>query len=329
MKVQGNTAITFHDFQPDLGDFLVDMLRGLAKTQKEISPKYFYDECGSALFEAISELPEYYPTRTEIALLNRHQREIADLIGPHCTVIEFGSGSSRKIEILLSALQQPLAYMPVDVCREFLLHASQRIAALQPALSVVAVCADYMQLKQLPESSRRQASKQHASKTVVFFPGSSIGNCAPLEAIRLLKNALKLVGVGGGMLVGVDLKKDAEILHAAYNDAQGVTAEFNLNILVRANRELGADFRLDSFHHQAFYNQDYGRIEMHLVSLQEQTVRVKDSLFPFRKDETLHTENSCKYSVEEFQGMARAAGFRADHVWVDQLRLFSLHFLTA
>lgn len=332
MNSQSGAAIAFHDFQPEQDDFLCDVLSGLGKMQKEIPAKYFYDERGSVLFDRISELEEYYPTRTEIGLLERHRAEMAEIIGRDCLLIEYGSGSSRKISILLNALQDPFAYMPIDICKEYLLQSSNRIAACQPGLEVVAVCADYMQLTVFPQSDKYQgggSGRYQNTKKVIFFPGSTIGNCTPMEAIRLLKNALKLVGQGGGMLIGVDLKKDSAILHAAYNDEFGITAEFNLNMLTRINRELDADFCLDNFHHHAFYNEQCGRIEMHLVSLQEQTVRVSDVPVYFRADESIHTENSYKYSTEEFQGMAEAAGFKAERVWKDEQDLFSLHYLSA
>jgi len=323
MNTVASAAIAFHDFHPAHDDFLQDVLSGLGKIQKEIPAKYFYDERGSALFDQISALEEYYPTRTEIGLLEKHCSEMATVLGPGCLLLEYGSGSGRKVSMLLSAMQHPLAYMPIDICKEYLLASSSRIAAAQPGLEVVAVCADYMQLTTLP-----QDYKYHDATKVVFFPGSTIGNCSPMEAIRLLKNALKLIGPHGGMLIGVDLKKDPGILHAAYNDALGVTAKFNLNMLARINHELGADFCLDAFRHHAFYNEQRGRIEMHLVSRKEQVVTVNNHSFYFRENESIHTENSYKYTLQEFRSMSEAAGFKPAHAWVDERQFFSLHYLT-
>ncbi len=323
MNTGASAAIAFHDFHPAHDNFMQDVLTGLGKIQKEIPAKYFYDERGSALFDQISGLEEYYPTRTEIGLLERHRDEIAAALGQSCLLLEYGSGSGRKVSLLLSAMQHPLAYMPIDICKEYLLESSSRIAAAQPDLEVVAICADYMQLTTLP-----QAYKYHNATKVIFFPGSTIGNCTPMEAIRLLKNALKLIGPNGGMLVGVDLKKDSDILHAAYNDAYGVTAEFNLNMLARINRELGADFCPDAFCHHAFYNEQCGRIEMHLVSRKEQTVSIDNDAFHFQEGESIHTENSYKYTLQEFRSMSEAAGFQPMHAWVDERQLFSLHYLT-
>ena len=322
MRTEQIIPLAFHDFQPEREEFFQDVVEGLGKVQKEIPAKYFYDEQGSALFDQICDLDEYYPTRTEIGLLETHRADIAEALGEQCVLIEYGSGSSRKVPILLAALHRPLAYMPIDICREYLLESSQRIAACRDDLDVIAVCADYTCLLHLPQAHQYQ----HARK-IVFFPGSTIGNCTPMEAIRLLKTAVKLVGPGGGMLIGVDLKKDPAILHAAYNDAQGVTAEFNLNILARINRELNADFNFSSFRHHAFYNEERGRIEMHLLSRAEQTVKIEGHAFYLRENESIHTENSYKYSLKEFQGMAEIAGFRPMRAWVDEQALFSLHYL--
>lgn len=324
MKTAHNASIAFHDYQPERDDFLKDVLLGLSKPQKQIPAKYFYDEDGSALFDAICDLDEYYPTRTEIGLLKQHSTQIAELIGARCIVIEYGSGSSQKIPILLACLNEPLAYMPIDICKEYLLESSGRIAAYQPGMDVIAICADYTKPMCMPASH-----KYSDAKKVIFFPGSTIGNCTPLEAIRLLKNAAQLVGKGGGMLIGVDLKKDTAILHAAYNDRKEITAEFNLNILARINRELSANFNLSAFHHHAFYNHDHGRIEMHLISQCEQLVTVSGRVFHFSENESIHTENSYKYTIDEFQSMARVARFIPCDVWVDEHKLFSLHYLRA
>ncbi|HHJ17272.1 MAG TPA: L-histidine N(alpha)-methyltransferase [Gammaproteobacteria bacterium] len=315
----GTSSIHFHDFHPALADFRSEVLAGLAQAPKQLSPKFFYDYQGSRLFEAITELPEYYPTRTEIGILERHGESIAEFLGRDCLLLELGSGSSRKIRVLLDALQ-PAAYMPVDISREHLLGSAQALVADYPSLEVHAACADYSQdfeLPHYPEDLPRAA----------FFPGSSIGNFEPAAACELLQRVADHLGEGGRLLVGVDLQKDSELLHAAYNDAQQVTAAFNLNLLERINRELDADFDLDRFSHHAFYNETEGRVEMHLVSQCRQTVSVAGERFEFAEGETIHTENSYKYSVEGFLRLAQQAGFTSDQVWTDEQQLFSVHCL--
>lgn len=316
------SPVSFHDLQPPAGSFLEDVWTGLGATPKALSPKYFYDARGSALFEAICELPEYYPTRTELALTRDSAAEIAAALGDGGLLIEFGSGAGTKTGILLRALQ-PAAYMPVDIAAVALKAAAGRLAAEFPQLQVAAVCADYLRPLELP------AGLPPLARRVIYFPGSTIGNLTPAEAGAFLARARVLAGNGGAMLVGVDLKKDPQRLHAAYNDAQGVTAEFNLNLLRRINHELAADFDLDRFRHVAFYDAVAGRIEMHLESTCAQTVTVSGRSFAFAAGERLHTENSCKYSVAEFQRLAQSAGFRAERVWVDPGHLFSLHLLRA
>lgn len=248
---------------------------------------------------------------------------MAAQIGEGGLLIEFGSGASIKTEVLLHTLR-PVAYVPIEIAAEALQASTTRLAAEFPQLPIIAVCADYMQPLRLPQLALIKASRR-----VIYFPGSTIGNLTPAEAQAFLVRALELAGPGGAMLIGVDLKKDPELLHAAYNDAQGVTAEFNLNLLRRMNRELAADFDLDRFRHVAFYNAAAGRIEMHLESLCEQTVTVSGRSFVFGAGERMHTENSCKYSVAEFQRLAQAAGFRPEQVWVDAASLFSVHLLCA
>ena len=317
-----NTVIVY-DQHPQQADFLRDVLEGLSKPRKEVPAKYFYDAAGSALFDAICELPEYYPTRTEIGLLHAHGAQIGAFIDAPCRLIEYGSGSSRKIPLLLRALRRKaVAYMAIDICRDQLLRALQRLAAQHPGMEVAGLCADYTQLTELP--ARRNGK---ALRTLIYFAGSTIGNYHPPEAITLLRNAACQLDSGGAMLIGVDLKKDPALLWRAYNDAQGVTARFNLNLLARINRELGADFVPAQFRHQAHYNAAAGRVEMHLVSRRTQQVWVGGQRFHFALGETLHTENSYKYGVEEFQVLAQAAGFRPAGVWVDPDRLFSLHYL--
>jgi len=311
-------AIQFYDDHPKPVDFYTEVVNGLQCEPKAIPPKFFYDETGSRLFDAICELPEYYPTRTEMALLNKHADEIANLIGKECLLIEPGSGSSQKVRMLLEALQ-PAAYMPMDISRNYLLQAAQQLATDYPWLEVHATCIDFtteLTLHFCPPHAHR----------VAFFPGSSIGNFEPADAIVFLQNIANMVGVGGGLLIGVDLKKDESILNAAYNDAQGITAEFNLNLLTRINRELISDFDLEIFQHEAFYNPDAGRIEMHLTSCLPQTVTIGDEIISIANNESIHTENSYKYSIEEFSDLAQLAGFEQVNVWTDANKLFSLHY---
>ena len=313
--------LSFHDLRPDPGSFLDDVLDGLAQPRKTLPPKYFYDEAGSALFDAICELPEYYPTRTEIAIMRAHVRDMAERLGPQCALIEYGSGSGRKTRILIETLA-PVVYIPVDIAAAQLKASSAELAREFPGLAVCAVCADYSRPLALPS-----LNGVNARRRIVYFPGSTIGNFTVAEAAAFLKNACAVVGPGGGLLIGVDLKKDPARLHAAYNDAQGVTARFNLNVLARINRELDADFDLSAFRHEAFYNTDLGRIEMHLASLREQRASVRGRVIRFRSGETIHTENSYKYSVEEFEALARSAGFVPQACWTDAQRLFAVHYL--
>lgn len=317
------TPFTFVDLQAVADCFLDDVLAGFGSTPKALSPKYFYDARGSDLFEAICELPEYYPTRTELALMRGCVAEMAASLGDHCLLIEFGSGAGIKTEVLLEALR-PVAYVAVDISPAALRAAAPRIAERHTDMPVIAVCADYMQPLEIPG-----LAEYNSARRVVYFPGSTIGNLTPSEASGFLRDARRLVGPGGAMLVGVDLKKDHATLHAAYNDAQGVTAQFNLNLLRRISRELGADIDCEQFRHVAFYDPVAGRIEMHLESLCAQTVTVAGRRFAFAAGERLHTENSYKYAIDEFREMARGSGFRAQQVWCDPLDYFAVHLLEA
>lgn len=319
---QHGPRFAFHDRLPDAGSFLDDVIVGLSRPRKELPPKYFYDELGSRLFEAICETPEYYLTRAETALMIVRAGEMARRLGPRCAVIEYGCGSGRKTRILVQALG-PIAYVPIDIAREQLRATAAGFASEFPRLAVVAVCADYSRPLALPELDALEVRRR-----IIYFPGSTIGNLSVPEAAAFLANARALAGAGGGMLVGVDLKKDASRLNAAYNDARGVTAEFNLNLLRRINRELGAGFDLSAFRHHAFYNAARGRIEMHLVSLRDQRVGIGGRVFRIRAGESIHTENSRKYSVDEFRRLARGAGFEPTACWTDPDRLFSVHYLT-
>ncbi|SDY42352.1 dimethylhistidine N-methyltransferase [Allochromatium warmingii] len=313
------SRIRFFDFHPTTADVRVEVLAGLSQPHKRLPPKLFYDQYGSRLFDAITELPEYYPTRTEIQILRDHGAEMADQLGLGCVLIELGSGSSLKIQTLLAALQ-PRIYIPVDISKAHLLESAQALADRFPDLAIRAACADYSGPFELPlEPDWRDLA--------AFFPGSSIGNFDPEDACAFLKRVGRVLGPGGRLLIGVDLKKDRAVLDAAYNDAQGVTAAFNLNLLTRLNRELGAEFEVDAFRHRAFFNETASRIEMHLVSRGNQRVRVAGQVFDFRLGESIHTENSYKYGIEDFQRLARSAGYIAEQVWTDANALFSVHCL--
>jgi dimethylhistidine N-methyltransferase len=296
-----------------------EVLAGLARPQKRLSPKFFYDAAGSRLFDAICELPEYYPTRTEIGILRRHGAEMAQRLGREALLIELGSGSSLKIRTLLQALQ-PSVYMPVDISGEHLMQSAQDLADAFPGLIIHAVCADYSGAFVLPVD-------HHEHPRAAFFPGSSIGNFEPMDATRLLTRIGQLLGPGGRLLIGVDLVKDAGRLEAVYDDSDGVTAAFNLNLLTRINRELGADFDLDAFRHRAFFNAELSRIEMHLLSTRTQQVAVAGQLFDFAEGESIHTECSYKYRTDGFHALAAEAGFSAEEVWTDPDGLFSVHCL--
>lgn len=312
----------FHDFHPETETLRSDVLAGLAQPRKALPPKYFYDARGSELFETICDLPEYYPTRTELAMMQANAHDMARQLGPQCLLIEYGAGSGRKTRLLIEALA-PAGYMAIDISRTALRQCAAELAAAYPAVSVSAVCADYTRSLQLPPMDESGVRRR-----LIYFPGSTIGNFTRAEALVFLRHARGVGGPGGAMLVGVDLKKDPARLHAAYNDAQGVTAAFNLNLLTRINRELDGDFDLEAFEHHAFYDIAEGRIEMHLRSRREQTVAVAGQTFSFRAGETIHTENSCKYSVAEFQALAREAGYVPVQCWTDAEQLFSVHCLT-
>ncbi len=301
--------------------FREDVIGGLSLPQKALPPKYFYDAEGSRLFEAICRLREYYPTRCELELTRRHLADIARFTGRGVELIEYGSGASVKTRLLIARLR-PAAYVPVDISEAALRAAARRLGREFPWLAIRAVAGDFTRPLEIPAFRGR-------ARRVVYFPGSTIGNLAPHAAHAFLSMTRGQLGASGAMLVGVDLKKDANLLHAAYNDARGVTARFNLNLLARINRELGGDFDPRRFRHYAFYNAPRGRIEMHLVSLERQTVRIGRHRFRFEPGETIHTENSYKYSVEEFRALARESGFEPVRVWLDRKGMFSLHGLLA
>lgn len=307
------------------GGFHEDVVAGLSLPQKSLPPKYFYDAKGSRLFERICRLPEYYPTRSELFLTKKNLGEIARFAGKGSALIEYGSGEGVKTRVLIRALR-PSVYIPVDISEEALRRVAARLKREYPRLHVAPIPGDFSRPLKIPFFSKRQNAKD---RRVVYFPGSTIGNLTPGEAQAFLRMTRGQVGPKGAMLVGVDLKKDPALLHAAYNDSRGVTAAFNLNILARINRELRADFDLRRWRHYAFYNAALGRIEMHLGSLTKQTVNVGNHRFTFERGETIHTENSYKYSVKEFQGLAASGGFKALKVWTDSAELFSLHGLAA
>jgi dimethylhistidine N-methyltransferase len=292
--------------------FTTDVLEGLSAKPKRLPPKYFYDLAGSALFERITHLPEYYPTRCEIALLRQHAPAIASLFPPNCALIEFGAGSSRKARILLGAAATIEAYVPVDISGDFLQNEAVQLRRDFPRLAVHPVVADFTKSFELPASIA-------ALPRVGFFPGSTIGNFEPHEAAKFLRHAGDTLGHDAILVIGVDLIKDIKILCPAYNDAEGVTAKFNLNLLARINRELGADFDLSAFEHHACYNGEQKRIEMHLASTKRQKVKVGGKAFMFRAGETIHTENSYKYTIESFQAMARGTGWAPLKAWTDGL----------
>ena len=311
-----------HDLEPTVEEFRDGVLAGLGASPKTLPCKFFYDAEGSRLFDRICELPEYYPTRTELALLRERAGEIAALLGPEVGLVEYGSGAGVKIRLLLDAMRDPALYVPVDISREHLTQAARSLAADYPALPITPVCADYTRRFALPAwpgaRPRRLAG---------FFPGSTIGNFTPGEATAFLRAAARLLGRGSMLIVGADLPKDRAVLEAAYDDAQGVTAAFNLNLLYRINRELAGDFDPGTFRHEARWNAAESRVEMHLVSLRAQAAHVAGQGFALAEGETIHTENSYKYAPEAFAGLAQAAGYVPRALWTDPGRLFSIHAL--
>jgi len=316
MKAQ---AVRFYDAHPGAGDLRDEVVAGLKSCPRAIPPKFFYDERGSGLFDRICELPEYYQTRTEMAILRHALPELTDFIGAECTLVELGSGASRKVRLLLEELR-PNGYVGVDISKEFLLASTQTLARDYPWLEVHAACVDFSSGLQIPACD-------DAAHKVAFFPGSSIGNFDPSDAVALLHDIGALVGPGGQLLIGVDLKKPVAVLNAAYNDVAGVTAEFNLNLLHRIRSELDSDVDPGTFEHYAFYNPIAGRVEMHLASRIDQQVWIEGEVFTFAAGETIHTENSYKYTVQAFGALAAQAGFRQQAVWVDDDRLFSVQLL--
>jgi L-histidine N-alpha-methyltransferase len=313
-----------HPTRPDpRPDPLADeVLSGLLGSPKALPPKLFYDDRGARLFEEICELPEYYPTRTEMKIMDAHMEEIAKLVGPHAAVIEFGAGSNIKVRQLLDGLDSPTAYVPVEISPDYLLQQAQDLARDYPNIHIQPVFADFTQPFELPRHP------VEPERNLVFFPGSTIGNFTRTQAADLLGVMQAEAKPGGALLIGVDLRKDPDTLRAAYNDSAGVTAKFNLNVLRRLNRELDADFDETKFRHEAVWDDAEGRIEMRLISREDQTVTVGGRKIGFQRGEHIVTEYSHKYSVAEFQQLARSAGFTPRRVWTDEHEMFSVHFMT-
>ena len=299
-------------------ELYTDVMRGLSKEQKYLPSKYFYDEKGSDLFEQICELEEYYPTDCEVEIMKRDINEITQLIGQNVQLIELGSGSSMKTRLLLDHCRGLLMYVPVDISGAFLEEVAAGLRREYPHLEIKPVAADYTSPFPIPES-------EEIKKRVIYFPGSTIGNFRKKKAQKFLNSLAKYLSPGDGLLIGIDLKKDISVLEKAYNDGKGITAAFNKNILLRLNRELGADFDTDQFRHLAFYNKQEGRIEMHLESLETQHVQVNGTKVSFEKGETIHTENSHKYTIPEFEEIA-GDQFSRKQTWTDSRDYFSVHY---
>ncbi len=314
-------GVALIDMHPRRDDFLAEVLAGLRKPQKEIPAKFFYDRRGSELFEEITRLPEYYLTRTEIAILDANAAAIVNRFGNSSVLVEFGSGSSTKVRILLDEMKGRGVYMPVDISKIYLLESAEAISDDYPEVTVVAVCADYTRQFAIPPAP------EGFTRRNIFFPGSTVGNLEPPLAHRFFRQTARQLAPGDGMLIGVDLKKDPAILHAAYNDSRGTTAEFNLNVLRRINRELGSNFDLEQFEHHALYRGSNGRVEMHLRSRRDQKVAIGGQEISLVSGETIHTENSYKYSLEDFHGLVSGTGFRPVEFWMDERKMFSVHYL--
>ncbi|MEM8533173.1 MAG: L-histidine N(alpha)-methyltransferase [Chloroflexota bacterium] len=317
-----STQLNLHDYQPNGDSTAQEVLAGLQRVPKKLPAKLFYDERGSQLFDQICELDEYYTTRTESAITQSNIDEIVAAIGPQALLIEYGSGSSAKTRILLDHLNDLAAYIPLDISKEHLLASATELAKLYPDLEILPVSADYTTDFELPRVQKPVARR------VVYFPGSTIGNFETEAAIDFLEHIAEVCGSDGGLLIGVDLKKEPHIIHQAYNDRAGVTAAFNLNMLVRLNRDLDMNFVVDQFGHYAFYNVYEGRLEMHLVSLADQTVYLNGTSIEFAEGESIWTESSYKYTPSEFAALAGQVGFEVQQVWIDEQHLFSVQYLT-
>jgi dimethylhistidine N-methyltransferase len=321
MNVHATALAEAHHLDDQTSAFARDVIDDLSQYPKRLSPKYFYDAAGSELFEQITLQPEYYPTRTELAILRDRCRAIAAFTPKGAALLEFGAGATTKMRLLLSECALS-AYVPVDISGDFLKAQADALRADFPKLQVLPVAADFTTPFELPKAIA-------AMPKVGFFPGSTLGNFEPHEACAFLRSARDILGKGARMVIGVDLEKDERVLYDAYNDGAGVTARFNLNVLHRINRELGGDFDVDAFVHRAIYNRDRYRIEMHLISKKALTARVLGRKFSFRPGESIHTENSYKYSIERFTALARGTGWAPLESWTDSGRMFSVHALVA
>lgn len=312
----------FFDLHPDLGDFRTDAVTGLRKNPKSISPKYFYDEYGSKLFQRITELEEYYPTQTEKDIFLDNADDITAAIGGNVEIFEYGSGASEKVEWLITGIHHATAYIAMDISKDHLIE-SASVIAKKYALPVAAICADFHAPVALP-SDLLPASRSRLG----FFPGSTIGNMTPENAVSFLNRASETLGPNAKFLLGVDLEKDAGILNAAYNDAEEITAQFNLNLLTRMRRELDAEVAIDHFEHEAFYNETENRIEMHLRARKPTTIKIDDERFAFEQGETLHTENSHKYSIDRLEALFTKTPWRAERIWNDENQWFAACLLS-
>jgi dimethylhistidine N-methyltransferase len=307
---------------PQRSPFFMETIAGLSRSPRTLPCKFFYDERGAQLFQKICELPEYYITRTELQILRLHGAEMAAALSENVELIGLGTGAGTKTRILLEELHDPAVYIPIDISNEQLQKSSARFRQMFPKLEILPIASDYLEPFELP------LPRKPSSRSVVYFPGSTIGNFEPNVATEFLRRLGDLCGEGGGLLIGVDLQKDRRIIEAAYNDSQGVTAEFNLNLLVRANRELSANFDLNNWRHRAIYNSKDGRIEMYLISEGDQRVHIEDRKFDFRAGEKILTEHSYKYTPEGLAALARNAGFQFEKLWIDDARLFGVFYFT-
>lgn len=305
---------------PEKSAFLAETIAGLSKSPRSLPCKFFYDARGAQLFKKICELPEYYITRTELKILRLHADEMADRLGENIELIGLGTGAGTKTKILLEKLHDPAVYISIDISNEQLQKSTARFRQMFPKLEILPIAADYLEPFELP------LPRKLSSRSVVYFPGSTIGNFDPSDATEFLRRLVDLCGQDGGLLIGVDLQKDKSIIEAAYNDSQGVTAQFNLNLLERANRELGADFDLNKWQHRAIYNSDEGRIEIYLISQCEQQVHFEDRQFVFGAGEKILTEYSYKHTPEGFVALAAKAGFEFEKLWTDDARLFGVFY---
>jgi L-histidine N-alpha-methyltransferase len=321
-KLIPDMNIEIFDYEPPIDDFRAAFIAGMSTPQKEIPSKFIYDKHGSEIFSRIVELPEYYVPRAELGILEDRAEEIAALVGPRCYLLGYGSAASIKVRCVLNALDEPAVYAPLDISKEILVEGGDAIARDYPTLRVCAICADYTQAFELPMPDGVAIGRKTG-----FFPGSTIANVSIEEMLHFFENAAALLGVGGALIVGVDLKKDAALIHTAYNDSAGVSASFQRNLLFRANRELGTEFDTEGFRHQAEYNAEVGRVEIGLVSLKDQSVLLDGREFTLARDELILTQFAYKFSIDEFQALAARAGFESEAAWTDREEIFACHML--